>query len=48
MLQEVGVALFYYVASIFTVETSVYPPMKQLITTCMETLGQVYRFYIPQ
>ena len=44
LLQEAGTALFYYMASIFTAETSIYPPLKQLITSCMETIGQVLIF----
>lgn len=40
-LEEVGVSLFYHLTSIFTDEAAHYPPLKQLITTCVESLGQV-------
>lgn len=40
-LQEVGVSLFYHMTNFYTEKTVAYPPMKQLITSCVETLGQV-------
>lgn len=40
-IQDVGVALFYHMTYLFTEEAASYPPLKQLITTCVETLGQV-------
>ncbi|XP_014271688.1 ectopic P granules protein 5 homolog isoform X2 [Halyomorpha halys] len=41
-MEEVGVSLFYHLTSIFTEEASLYPPLKQLVTTCVETLGQTF------
>ncbi|XP_075232112.1 ectopic P-granules autophagy protein 5 isoform X2 [Lycorma delicatula] len=37
-----GVSLFYHLTRIFTDDTSLYPPVKQLLTTCIETLGQTF------
>ncbi|XP_073995330.1 ectopic P-granules autophagy protein 5 isoform X2 [Rhodnius prolixus] len=41
-IQDVGVALFYHMTYLFTEEAASYPPLKQLITTCVETLGQCF------
>lgn len=40
-LHDVGVTLFYYIITQYNDETAFYPPSKQLLTTCIETLGQV-------
>lgn len=40
-LQESGIKLFYYLIDCYTEEASLCPPTKQLITTCLEKLGQV-------
>lgn len=40
-IQESGVKLFYYLINSYTEEVSLCPPTKQLITTCLEKLGQV-------
>lgn len=38
----VGVELFYHLVSRYNEDLAVYPPTKQLFTTCLETLGQVF------
>lgn len=40
-VQESGVKLFYYLVEFYTEEAALCPPTKQLITTCLEKLGQV-------
>jgi len=40
-LHDVGVTLFYHIIMQYNDETAFYPPSKQLLTTCIETLGQV-------
>lgn len=40
-IQESGVKLFYYLIECYTEEAALCPPTKQLITTCIERLGQV-------
>jgi hypothetical protein len=40
-LHDVGVTLFYHVITLYNDDTAFYPPSKQLLTTCIETLGQV-------
>ncbi|XP_065333691.1 ectopic P granules protein 5 homolog [Cloeon dipterum] len=39
---ETGVAVFYYLVARYTEETSFYPPTKQLLSSCLEQLGQVF------
>ncbi|XP_063226634.1 ectopic P granules protein 5 homolog [Bacillus rossius redtenbacheri] len=41
-LHEVGVTLFYHIVSLYTEEPAFYPATKQLLTTCIERLGQVF------
>lgn len=41
-VQESGVKLFYYLVEFYTEEATLCPPTKQLFTTCLEKLGQVY------
>lgn len=40
-LHDVGVSLFYLIIMLYNDESAFYPPSKQLLTTCIETLGQV-------
>lgn len=40
-LHDVGVTLFYHIITLYNDESAFYPPSKQLLTTCIETLGQV-------
>lgn len=40
-IQDSGVKCFYYLVDNYTEEASLCPPTKQLITTCVERLGQV-------
>lgn len=40
-MRTVGVELFYHLVSRYNEDLAVYPPTKQLFTTCLETLGQV-------
>jgi hypothetical protein len=40
-LRETGIAFFYFLVSKYTEETAFYPPTKQLLTSCIEMLGQV-------
>lgn len=44
-MQESGVELFYYLVDFYTEEAALCPPTKQLITTCLEKLGQVYSIF---
>ncbi|XP_076238292.1 ectopic P-granules autophagy protein 5 [Calliopsis andreniformis] len=41
-VQESGVKLFYYFIECYSEEASLCPPTKQLITTCLEKLGQLF------
>ncbi|XP_026298515.1 ectopic P granules protein 5 homolog isoform X2 [Apis mellifera] len=41
-IQESGVKLFYHLINSYTEEVSLCPPTKQLITTCLEKLGQSF------
>ncbi|XP_014203959.1 ectopic P granules protein 5 homolog isoform X2 [Copidosoma floridanum] len=41
-VQETGVVLFYYLVNVFSEEAALCPPTKQLITTCVEKLGQLF------
>ncbi|XP_076765337.1 ectopic P-granules autophagy protein 5 isoform X1 [Xylocopa sonorina] len=41
-IQDSGVKLFYYLIEYYTEEASLCPPTKQLITTCLEKLGQSF------
>ncbi|KAK1120451.1 hypothetical protein K0M31_012430 [Melipona bicolor] len=41
-IQESGVKLFYYLVDCYTEEASFFPPTKQLLTTCLEKLGQSF------
>ncbi|XP_069674865.1 ectopic P granules protein 5 homolog isoform X3 [Periplaneta americana] len=41
-LHDVGVTLFYHMITLYNDESAFYPPSKQLLTTCIETLGQVF------
>ncbi|XP_031837862.1 ectopic P-granules autophagy protein 5 isoform X2 [Nomia melanderi] len=41
-IQESGVKLFYYLIECYTEEAALCPPTKQLITTCIERLGQLF------
>ncbi|XP_076652381.1 ectopic P-granules autophagy protein 5 isoform X1 [Halictus rubicundus] len=41
-IQESGVKLFYYLIECYTEEAAFCPPTKQLITTCLERLGQLF------
>ncbi|PNF33683.1 hypothetical protein B7P43_G12333, partial [Cryptotermes secundus] len=41
-LHDVGVTLFYHIITLYNDESAFYPPSKQLLTTCIETLGQVF------
>ncbi|CAK9832986.1 Ectopic P granules protein 5 homolog [Anthophora retusa] len=41
-VQENGVKLFYYLIENYMEEASLCPPTKQLITTCLEKLGQSF------
>lgn len=40
-VRESGVRLFYHLVQFYTEEAALCPPTKQLITTCVEKLGQV-------
>jgi hypothetical protein len=40
-LHDVGVTLFYHIITLYNDDSAFYPPSKQLLTTCIETLGQV-------
>lgn len=40
-IQDSGVKLFYHLVEFYTEEAALCPPTKQLITTCLEKLGQV-------
>jgi hypothetical protein len=40
-LHDVGVTLFYHIITLYNDESAFYPPSKQLLTTCIENLGQV-------
>lgn len=42
-VRTVGVELFYHLVARYNEDLAVYPPSKQLFTTCLETLGQVRR-----
>jgi len=44
-VQESGIKLFYHLVEFYTEEAALCPPTKQLITTCLEKLGQVYIYY---
>ena len=39
-LAETGVAVFYFLVSCYSEEVSFYPPTKQLMSSCLELLGQ--------
>nr|XP_033322179.1 ectopic P granules protein 5 homolog isoform X1 [Megalopta genalis] len=41
-IQDSGVTLFYYLIECYTEEAAFCPPTKQLITTCLERLGQLF------
>ncbi|KAK0092983.1 hypothetical protein PV326_000174 [Microctonus aethiopoides] len=41
-VQETGVKLFYHFVEFYTEETALCPPTKQLVTTCIEKLGQMF------
>ncbi|XP_011351380.2 ectopic P granules protein 5 homolog isoform X3 [Ooceraea biroi] len=41
-IQESGVKLFYHLVEFYTEEAALCPPTKQLITTCLEKLGQLF------
>ncbi|KAL0115562.1 hypothetical protein PUN28_010822 [Cardiocondyla obscurior] len=41
-VQESGVKLFYHLIEFYTEEAALCPPTKQLITTCLEKLGQLF------
>ncbi|XP_051171464.1 ectopic P granules protein 5 homolog isoform X2 [Leptopilina boulardi] len=41
-VQDSGVKLFYYLVELYSEEASLCPPTKQLITTCIEKLGQLF------
>nr|CAD7569208.1 unnamed protein product [Timema californicum] len=41
-LQDLGVTLFYYMISLYNEESAFYPATKQLLTTCIERVGQVF------
>ncbi|XP_017889287.1 ectopic P granules protein 5 homolog isoform X2 [Ceratina calcarata] len=41
-LQQTGTRLFYYLIECYTEEVAYCPPTRQLITTCMERLGQSF------
>ncbi|XP_016841839.1 ectopic P granules protein 5 homolog isoform X2 [Nasonia vitripennis] len=41
-VQESGVRLFYHLVQFYTEEAALCPPTKQLITTCVEKLGQLF------
>lgn len=43
-VQDSGVKLFYYLVELYSEEAALCPPTKQLITTCIEKLGQVKCF----
>ena len=40
-VQDSGVKLFYHLVQFYTEEAAHCPPTKQLLTTCIEKLGQV-------
>jgi hypothetical protein len=46
-LHDVGVTLFYHIITLYNDESAFYPPSKQLLTTCIETLGQVSTAVFP-
>jgi len=39
---ETGVSVFYYLVSRYSEEVSFYPPTKQLLSSCLELLGQKF------
>ncbi|XP_049842891.1 ectopic P granules protein 5 homolog isoform X1 [Schistocerca gregaria] len=41
-VQDVGVALFHHIVGLYGEDVALYPPSKQLLTGCLETLGQVF------
>ncbi|KAH0560783.1 ectopic P granules protein 5 homolog isoform X1 [Cotesia glomerata] len=41
-LQATGVRLFYHLVEVYSEEAALYLPTKQLITTCVEKLGQLF------
>ncbi|KYM83710.1 hypothetical protein ALC53_05824, partial [Atta colombica] len=41
-IQESGVRLFYHLVEFYIEEAALCPPTKQLITTCLEKLGQLF------
>ncbi|XP_020712165.2 ectopic P granules protein 5 homolog isoform X2 [Athalia rosae] len=41
-VQETGVKLLYHLVDFYTEEAALCPPTKQLITTCVEKLGQLF------
>ncbi|XP_020300063.1 ectopic P granules protein 5 homolog isoform X2 [Pseudomyrmex gracilis] len=41
-VQESGVKLFYHLVEFYTEEATLCPPTKQLFTTCLEKLGQLF------
>ncbi|XP_043670805.1 ectopic P granules protein 5 homolog isoform X1 [Vespula pensylvanica] len=41
-VQKSGVQLFYHLVEFYTEEAALCPPTKQLITTCLEKLGQLF------
>ncbi|XP_033214682.1 ectopic P granules protein 5 homolog isoform X2 [Belonocnema kinseyi] len=41
-VQDSGVKLFYHLVQFYTEEASLCPPTKQLLTTCIEKLGQLF------
>lgn len=40
-VQDVGITLFHHIVSMYSEDAALYPPSKQLLTGCLETLGQV-------
>jgi len=40
-LRAVGMELFYHLVNHYNEDLALYPPSKQLLTACLETLGQV-------
>ncbi|XP_054283200.1 ectopic P granules protein 5 homolog [Macrosteles quadrilineatus] len=41
-LKDVGVVLFYHLCDMFTDDAMSYPPLKQLVTSCIEKLGNMF------
>ncbi|KAK7871957.1 hypothetical protein R5R35_004755 [Gryllus longicercus] len=41
-LQDVGVTLFYHMIGLYNEDAAFYPPTKQLLTSCLERLGQTF------